>query len=223
MYPTNLPFGAEIDNDGVWRQLLTRLNGTERRPALFLDRDGVIVEEAHYLREVKDMDLIDGAADVIRLANTNGIPVVVVTNQAGIGRGILNWDQFINVQEAMLDALADLGAYVNAVFACPHHGDGHAPYNVKNHPARKPNPGMLHAASEMMPIICEGSWIIGDHAGDIGAAKNAGCDGGVHVLSGHGPEERKGAAAYKTVTFDVKHANSIKDAGPMIPLLNMKK
>ena len=117
MYPTNLPFGAEIDDDGVWHQLLTRLSGTERRPALFLDRDGVIVEEAHYLREVKDMALIDGAADIIRIANTNGIPVVVVTNQAGIGRGILNWDQFINVQEAMLDALADQGAYVNAVFA----------------------------------------------------------------------------------------------------------
>jgi len=223
MYPSKLPFGAEIDEDGVWRQLLTRLSGTERRAALFLDRDGVIVEEAHYLRNVKDMALIDGAADVIRTANANGIPVVVVTNQAGIGRGILNWDQFIDVQEAMLDALADLGAYVNAVFACPHHADGHAPYNVKNHPARKPNPGMLLAAVEMMPVVCEGSWIIGDHAGDIGAAKKAGCAGGVHVLSGHGPEERAGAVAHKTITFDVKHANSIKDAGPMIPLLNLKK
>lgn len=223
MYPSKLPFGAEIDDDGVWCQILTRLNGTERRAALFLDRDGVIVEEAHYLRKVKDMVLIDGAADVIRTANSFGIPVVVVTNQAGIGRGILNWDQFIDVQEAMLDALADQGAYVNAVFACPHHADGHAPYNVKNHPARKPNPGMLFAAAEMMPIAFEGSWIIGDHAGDVGAAKNAGCDGGVHVLSGHGPEERAGAAAHKTITFDVKHANSIKDAGPMIPLLNTKK
>jgi len=222
MYPTTLPFGAEIDHDGVWRQLLTRLSGTERRAALFLDRDGVIVEEAHYLRRVEDMVLIDGAADVIRAANTNGVPVVVVTNQAGIGRGILNWDQFIDVQEAMLNALADQGAYVNAVFACPHHGDGHAPYNVKNHPARKPNPGMLLAAAELMPIVFEGSWIVGDHAGDIGAAKNAGCDGGVHVLSGHGAEERAGADAYRTVTFNVKHANSIKEAGPMIPLLNKK-
>jgi D-glycero-D-manno-heptose 1,7-bisphosphate phosphatase len=221
MIPEKLPFGAAIGADGVWRQVLTRVPGTAACPALFLDRDGVVVEEVHYLHKVADMKVMPGAAAVIRGANARNIPVVIVTNQAGIGRGKYGWREFIAVQEAMLDELAGDGAFVNAVFACPHHGGGVAPYDIDNHPARKPNPGMLLAAAEMLPITFEGSWIVGDRAGDIEAAKRAGCEGGVHVLSGHGKEkgERDAALAHRTVGFDVKGAESIDDAGAMIPLL----
>lgn len=220
--PDPLPFGAHISEDGVWRQLLTRIPDIANRPTLFLDRDGVIVEEVHYLHKVADMRIMPGASRVIANANDRGVPVVVVTNQAGIGRGRFEWPDFIDVQEAMLNALADDGAFVNAVFACPHHGDGVTPYNVKDHPARKPNPGMLLAAAEIMPIDLSGSWIIGDRAGDMGAAKNAGCAGGVHVKSGHGGAsgERDAARALRTVGFDVKTALSIDDAEAAIPLLN---
>lgn len=222
--PDLLPFGASIGEDGVWRQLLTRVADIADRPTLFLDRDGVIVEEVHYLHKVADMRMMPGASRVVANANNRGVPVVVVTNQAGIGRGRFAWSDFIDVQEAMLNALADDGAYVNAVFACPHHGDGVAPYNVKDHPARKPNPGMLLAAAERMPIDLSGSWIIGDRAGDMGAAKNAGCAGGVHVKCGHGGAagERDAARALRTVGFDVKTAFSIDDAEAVIPLLNDK-
>lgn len=217
-----LPFGARIGEDGVWRQLLTRVPDVTDRPTLFLDRDGVIVEEVHYLHKVADMRMMPGASRVIANANNRGVPVVVVTNQAGIGRGHFGWSDFIDVQEAMLDALADDGAFVNAVFACPHHGDGVAPYNIKDHPARKPNPGMLLAAAEAMPIDLSGSWIVGDRAGDLGAAKNAGCAGGVHVKCGHGAAvgERDSARSLRTVGFDVKTALSIDDAEAAIPLLN---
>lgn len=220
--PNQLPFGASIGDDGVWRQLLTRVPDVLDRPALFLDRDGVIVEEVHYLHKVTDMRIMPGAARVIANANGRGVPVVIVTNQAGVGRGRFGWPEFINVQEAMLNALADEGAYVNAVFACPHHGDGVTPYNVKDHPARKPNPGMLLAAAETMPIDLSGSWIVGDRAGDLGAAKNAGCAGGVHVKCGHGSAtgERDAANALRTVAFDVQGAMSIDDAEAVIPLLN---
>lgn len=220
--PDNLPFGASIGADGVWRQLLTRVPDTSDRPALFLDRDGVIVEEVHYLHKVADMRIMPGAARVIRNANQRGVPVVVVTNQAGIGRGRFDWPDFIAVQEAMLNELADEGAFVNAVFACPHHNDGVPPYNERDHPARKPNPGMLLAAAETMPIDLSGSWIVGDRAGDMGAARNAGCAGGVHVKCGHGgePGERDAAMALRTVAFDVKKAMSIDDAEAAIPLLN---
>jgi len=120
-----------------------------------------------------------------------------------------------------IETLAGAGVYVNAVFACPHYANGKPPYNVADHPARKPNPGMLLAAAEMMPITLSGSWIIGDRSGDIEAAKRAGCAGGVHVLSGHGsePGERTAALAARTVGFDVKVAKSIKDAGALIPML----
>jgi D-glycero-D-manno-heptose 1,7-bisphosphate phosphatase len=220
--PGSLPFGAEIGEDGVWRQLLTRVPDIVDIPALFLDRDGVIVEEVHYLHKAADMRLMPGAARVISNANIRGVPVIMVTNQAGIGRGHFGWQEFIDVQEAILDALADNGAYVNAVFACPHHSEGQPPYNHKDHPARKPNPGMLLAAAEVMPIDLSDSWIVGDRAGDMGAAKNAGCAGGVHVKCGHGSAagERDAANALRSVTFDVQGAMSIDDAEALIPLLN---
>lgn len=221
MIPAQLPYGAEIGEDGVWRQILTRIRGPVRRPALFLDRDGVVVEEVHYLHKVQDMKLSPGAAAVIGRANALNIPCVIVTNQAGIGRGIFDWAAFCAVQEAMLDALAGEGAYVNAVFACPHIAGGKAPYGVADHPARKPGPGMLHAAADMLPIDLQGSWIIGDRASDIDAAKRAGCAGGVHVLAGHGSEkgERGRAEALRTLSFEVKGAKGIMDAGDLIPLL----
>ncbi len=222
MIPDTLPFGAEIGADGVWRQVLTRTSGPGLRPALFLDRDGVIVEEVHYLHKVSEMKMVPGAVETVRSANELGVPVVVVTNQAGIGRGIYGWREFIEVQDAMLDALADGGAFVNAVFACPHHKNGVAPYDVADHPARKPNPGMLLAAADMLAVSLAGSWIVGDRAGDIAAARRAGGAGGVHVRSGHGREveERKGAVAERRDGFDVHTAESIDDARALIPLLN---
>lgn len=221
MIPEHLPFGAAIGDDGLWRQVLTRPQGMTPRPVLFLDRDGVLVEEVHYLHKVSDMKVVPGAADVVRAANTREVTVVIVTNQAGIGRGKYGWTEFIAVQEAMLDELAAEGAYINAVFACPHHANGVAPYDVDNHPGRKPNPGMLLAAAELLPISFDGSWIVGDRAGDIEAAKRAGCAGGVHVLAGHGSEkgERASALSHRTLSFDVQGAESIADAAGHIPLL----
>lgn len=221
----NLPFGAEVGADGVWRQVLTRIAAPPLRPALFLDRDGVMVEEVHYLCRAADTRLENGAAEVIRAANRAGVPVVVVTNQSGIGRGKFGWDAFAEVQEAMLDALADAGAYVNAVYACPHHKTGVPPYNVDKHPARKPEPGMLLSAAEMLPIDLSRSWIVGDKAGDLGAGRRAGCAGGLHVLSGHGAEdgERRKAREEARDTFEVRVGDNIADALGLIPLLALNE
>ncbi|MEX0693223.1 MAG: HAD family hydrolase [Rhodospirillales bacterium] len=215
-----MPYGTEIGEDGIWRQILTRIPGPGRRPALFLDRDGVVVDEVHYLHKIQDMKLSVGAAALVRRANALNIPCIIVTNQAGIGRGIFDWQAFIAVQDAMLDALAGEGAYVNAVYACPHIAGGKAPYGDADHPARKPGPGMLLSAADMLPIDLQGSWIIGDRATDIEAARRAGCAGGVHVLAGHGAEkgERTRAMGLRTPGFDVQGARDIVDAGDMIPL-----
>lgn len=217
----NMPFGAAVGEDGVWRQVLTRVPGPPRRPALFLDRDGVIVDEVHYLHKVADMRLEDGAAEVIGAANRAGVPVVVVTNQSGIGRGKYGWKDFAEVQEAILDALADRGAYVNAVYACPHIPGGIPPYNHPDHPARKPGPGMLLAAAEMLPIDLSRSWIVGDRSGDMGAGRKAGCAGGLHVSSGHGGAdgERRKAREEARDTFEVRVGANIADAMSLVSLL----
>lgn len=215
-----LPPGAGIDADGQWSQVLNRAQGRGLRPALFLDRDGVVVEEVRYLHKPEDVRLIEGAAAVVAEANRRAIPVVLVTNQAGIGRGYYGWPDFAAVQEVILDGLAAAGAYVNGVFACPHHGDGRPPYDKADHPWRKPNPGMLLAAAERFPVDLAQSWIVGDRAGDIAAGRNAGLAGGIHVLTGHGAEagERDAALALADSAFRALAADSIGEARGLLPL-----
>ena len=217
--PEPMPAGAVIDGEGVWCQVLA----APRRPgpALFLDRDGVIVEEVNYLHKPADMRLVDGAARIIARANRLGVPVVVVTNQAGIGAGRYGWPDFCAVQDTMIEALAGLGARVDAVYACPHHAKGKAPYNVADHPARKPNPGMLLRAGAALGLDLARSWIVGDRAGDVMAGRNAGLAGGVHVTCGHGsePGERENALAAATAAFPVRPAGSIADLPGIVDIL----
>ena len=217
----NLPFGADIDEDGLWRQVLNRPQGSGRHAALFLDRDGVMVEDTDYLHRPADVILIDGAARVIAEANLLAVPVILVTNQAGIARGKFGWPDFIAVQEKIIDELDREGAFLNAVFACPHPADARPPYDAPDHPWRKPNPGMLLGAAERLPIDLGRSWLIGDRAGDLEAGKSAGLAGGVHLLTGHGGDagERHRAEALSGGGFQTLIAESIGGALEVLPLL----
>jgi D-glycero-D-manno-heptose 1,7-bisphosphate phosphatase len=181
-------------------------------PALFLDRDGVVVEEVDYLHRVEDIHICPDAAAVISAANANAIPVVLVTNQAGIGRGYYGWAEFCAVQQAIQAAIAKDGARFDAVYACPHHRDGKGAFAHPDHPARKPNPGMLQRAAAVLNIDMTRSWLIGDRAGDIEAAKRAGLAGALHVLTGYGQAERAAALALSGPRFYVRGAASIVDA-----------
>ena len=216
-----LPDGAELV-DGVFQQILRPVEGTWKRPALFLDRDGCVVVEAHYLHKVEDVELIPGASDVIAKANALNIAVVFVTNQAGIGYGYFDWPDFIRVQEKILSELAGAGAYVDGVFACPFHANGKAPYDHPNHPFRKPNPGMIHAAGEKLNLNLEKSWIVGDRAGDLEAGRNAGLAGGVQVATGHGLRkgEKEGSLALASDDYRAMSAASIADVHVLIGLFS---
>ncbi len=219
--PDPLPHGAELDGDYRWSQVLNRALGPGRRPGLFLDRDGVVVEEVDYLHRPDDVALIDGAVAVVLAANRLGVPVILVTNQAGIGRGRYGWRDFIAVHERINDDLAGAGAFVNGVFACPHHGDGRPPYDRADHPWRKPNPGMLLAAAERLPLDLGASWIVGDRATDVEAGRNAGLAGGIHVATGYGADaaERKRALELGKDGFKVLAAPSIAETASLLPLL----
>ena len=219
--PISLPEGATVDDEGLWVQTLHRPRDSQVRGALFLDRDGVIVEEVGHLRHADDVHLVPGAATAIGAANGRGVPVVIVTNQSGIGRGLFGWSDFILVQDAMLRALAMGGAFVDGVLACPHHPKGRPPYDHPDHPARKPNPGMLIRAAALLPIDLTRSWIVGDRARDIGAGFNAGLAGGVHVATGHGsaPDERPAALAFsRDEKFRVLAEPSLASAPAILPL-----
>lgn len=213
---SDLPANVKIGPDHIWCQFFEsaqRFQGP--RPALFLDRDGVIVEEVHYLHKAEDVTLIDGAAEVIAKANALDMPVIVVTNQSGLGRGMFDWSEFNAVQERMLELLAEAtGAYVDAVYACPFHKNAQVPhFKVSDHEARKPNPGMLNRAMKVIELDKQKSWIVGDKASDLKAGLNAGICGGVHVLTGHGSDagEREKAKMMSTSDFVVHLAKSISD------------
>jgi D-glycero-D-manno-heptose 1,7-bisphosphate phosphatase len=199
-----------LNSDGVWREILA--STAPGRPALFLDRDGAVVEETEYLRRVEDIVMIRGAAGVIAAANKRGVPVVVVTNQAGIGRGYYGWVEFAAVQRAILAALAKEGARIDAVYACAHHPEGLGSFAHPDHPARKPNPGMLLQAAADLALDLKQSWLVGDKEIDVEAAKRAGIAGALQVATGYGSAERERATALAGPAFEVRLGRSIADA-----------
>ena len=211
-----------VDKTGLWIEI--RSNSDERLfrgiPALFLDRDGTIVQEVYYLHKPEEMKMEPYAPQTIKMANEKGIPVIVVTNQSGIGRGYYDWQDFCAVQDAMLEELESFGAVIDAVFACPFHYHGKGPYIHENHPDRKPNPGMLRKAAKLMSVDLKRSWIAGDRATDVGAGLSAKCEGGVHLKTGHGSEAGEDAAAnkFKSNQFRVLHCQSIRELPGIIPL-----
>ena len=205
---------------GIWSVVL-RQPSAAGQPALFLDRDGLIIEEVDYPRRIEDVRLIPGAAAVIRRANERQVPVVIVTNQAGIGRGIVSWPAFAAVQARLLDDLAAEGAGVDAVMACPLHPEAAPPYRHDHPPARKPGPDMLLRAAVLLALDLGRSWIAGDRDSDVEAGRNAGIAGGIHVLTGHGSDdgERQRALAWARPGFEVREAASIAELTQLTPIL----
>ena len=173
------------DDAGLWCQI--EYTTAHNRAALFLDRDGVVVADTRYLGRAQDLQMIDGAASAIARCNALNIPVVLVTNQSGIGRGFYDWDGFRAVQTALSAALAAAGARLDAVLACAYHAEGAPPLRSVNHLWRKPNPGMILTAADRMGLDLSRSWIIGDSVSDIAAGAAAGLAGGTLVAASGGP------------------------------------
>ncbi len=204
-----------LDGDGCWAWAgPARFDG---RPALFLDRDGVIVEETNYLGDPKDVAMIPAAAATIAAFNRAGVPVVVVTNQSGVARGYFSWADFEAVQAEIAGQLAGHGAHVDAVFACAFHEKGEGRLAVADHPWRKPAPGMLLEAQARLGVELARSFIVGDKAGDLGAGRAAGLAGGLHVATGHGgADERAEALALQAPGFEVMLGDDIGAARDLL-------
>ena len=202
-----------LDSDGIWCRVHEpdMAASAAGRPALFLDRDGVVVEEVHFLRRPEDVHLVPGVAAVLAEARRQGILLVLTTNQSGIARGLFGWPAFAAVQARLEALLAERQAGFDMVLACPFHPDGLGSYRGE-HPCRKPQPGMLLRAAERLGLDLARSWAVGDRARDLEAGRAAGCAGGLHVLTGHGPGERAAAQRLATATFDVRLGDSATEA-----------
>lgn len=207
-----------LNSEGIWCQILRRPE--PGRPALFLDRDGTIIEDTGYLCRVENIVLIPMAAKVIAAANHLNVPVVLVTNQAGIGRGYYSWTDFKFVQDAIVALFAAEDARIDAVYACAHHPRAEGVLGHPDHPARKPNPGMLLQAGLDLALDLKASWLVGDRAIDVEAAKRAGIAGALQVATGYGAAaaERHLAAKLSGQNFEVRFGQSIANT-MMLPIL----
>ena len=164
------------------------------RPALFLDRDGVLNVEVEYLHEPAALELYPGAAEAVAAVNRLGVPVVVVSNQAGIGRGLYGEEAYRTVQHRLGELLALHGARLDAEYHCPHHPEfGVGAFRVECE-CRKPRPGMLLAAARDLGLDLRRSVLVGDKLTDLEAGHAVGC-AAVLVRTGYGAEVEARAAA----------------------------
>lgn len=155
------------------------------KPALFLDRDGTVNIEAGYIRELENLNLIPGAAAVIREFNQHHVPVILVTNQAGPARGYYPESWVLKLHERLESLLAAEDAHLDAIYYCPHLAEGVVPEYSLACDCRKPEPGMLLQAAEEHHLDLSRSFMIGDKATDVDVGKNAGTHT-ILLTSGYG-------------------------------------
>jgi D-glycero-D-manno-heptose 1,7-bisphosphate phosphatase len=185
-----------LDESGLWRELLRPRAGAPR-PAIFLDRDGTLIELVPYLSDPAAVRLIEAALALVRAANALDLPVVLITNQSGIARGLYDWSAFAAVQKHLLALLDAAGCALDAVMACPAGPDRDAP-------CRKPNPGMLIEAARLLPLDLAASWIVGDAVIDLEAGKRAGLRRGWLAPTGYGRRDVEAARALIEPGFDAE-------------------
>lgn len=158
---------------------VTAKNLKHKQKAVFLDRDGTINKYVGFLRNIDDFELLPGVADAIKAINASGYLAIVATNQPVIARGEVTYQQLQEIHNKMETLLGTEGAYLDAIYFCPHHPhkgyEGEVPELKIDCECRKPKPGMLLKAAEDFNIDLSQSWMVGDGENDIKAGMAAGC------------------------------------------------
>ena len=153
------------------------------RPAVFLDRDGTVNREVHYLSKPEQLELLPGAGEAIRRLNDLDLPVILVTNQSGIARGYLSEETLQRIHDLLAKMLAEHGAHLDAIYFCPDLPDSGSV-------CRKPEIGMLEQAAREHRVDLKRYYVVGDMAKDIEMGRRAGART-VLVLTGYGQEARE--------------------------------
>jgi len=162
------------------------------RAAVFLDRDGTIIEEVEYLAAPDQVRLIPGAAEAIARLNLLRIPVIVVTNQSGVARGYFPESRVAEVHARLDQLLAERSAYIERYYVCPHHPrEGTSEYR-RECDCRKPQPGLLLRAAAELNLELTSSCVIGDKVSDLQAGARAGCRT-ILVRTGYGASHEPNA------------------------------
>lgn len=183
---------------------------TQLRPAVFLDRDGTLIEERGYVDRLDLLSLFPYTADALRLLNRAGFLTVVITNQSAIGRGIID-EAFLAKVHTVLDLRLSHGkAKIDAYYCCPHHPDAEVVAYRQICRCRKPGPGLIEQACRELHIDPARSVMVGDRWIDVRAGREAGVKT-VLVRTGHGGHEAD--APPPGVTADAILNNLMEAAG----------
>ncbi len=145
------------------------------QPAVFLDRDGTLIEDSGYLRDVARVRLLPGVAETLRALRQAGYRLIVATNQSGVARGLLTEATLAAIHDRMRDLLAQQGVQLDAVYYCPYHPEGTVEAYRRDSDCRKPECGMLRQAAADLGIDLPASWMVGDAERDVEAGRRAGC------------------------------------------------
>lgn len=155
------------------------------KPAVFLDRDGTLIEDVGYLSRIEDVHWFPWAIEAIRLLNRAGFLVCITTNQGGIGLGFYGSELVERVHAGMCADVEAAGGRIDALFFCPHHPLAVTEAFRLDCECRKPKPGMIHQAMGRFEIDLARSFVVGDKMADVGLAANAGARG-ILVKTGYG-------------------------------------
>lgn len=171
------------------------------RPALFLDRDGVININKGYVHKKEDCEFIEGVFNLVKRANQLDYKVIVITNQAGIARGYYTEDTFLSFSQWMKNEFENHHALIDDIYFCPHHPEnGINEYHI-NCDCRKPAPGMLNQAKAQYNIDMSRSIMVGDSVSDMKAAESANI--GYRYLFNWAPDEKVTIESNQTPDSDL--------------------
>ena len=143
--------------------------------AVFLDRDGTLIEHYDYLTDASQVHLLPRTASALRLLKEHGYLLVLVTNQSAVARGMLTEETLFEIHDKLKEQLAEQGVYLDQIYYCPFHPEGVVEKYRRESEMRKPAPGMLKLAAKEMDIDLARSWAVGDDDRDIQAGEGAGC------------------------------------------------
>lgn len=175
------------------------------RAGVLLDRDGTVIVDHGYVGSIDRVDLIDGAAEAIAAFNRADVPVAIVTNQAGVARGLYTMDDVERVHQHLATILAQHDAHIDRFLFCPYHPEGTVTAFARHSFDRKPEPGMALAAARALDLDLSASWVVGDRPEDMQLAATVGAAG---VFVGPNSAEHDGVWSFpdlRTATPFILH------------------
>lgn len=180
----------KLQRNGKKRRAVSVRNApsSNGQPAVFLDRDGTICEEVGYVNHLDRIQVFPYAAEAIRKLNQAGLPVIVVTNQSGVGRGYFSEELVKRAHTKIALELAGADARLKAFYYCPHHPTAPLEKYRKDCRCRKPETGMLEEAAERFGLDLRKSYVVGDSYRDMRLAFNAGARS-IMLMTGYGRGE----------------------------------